>query len=177
MTVESIAFWEIVLDGIALFLCGFTVAYLIKLRRDARNTQEEAGSRKGERFNDILLELIEQSEQTFQRVTDVLQKEREFLQELGGGTPVMAEQLDEDHDVSRSDASRQRGKRDHSRKKGKCHRGREKEVHDRYGEATQLARLGMNEKQIWGKVKLPESEIGLIVDLNTMRKESASQAM
>jgi hypothetical protein len=177
MTVESIVFWEIVLDGIALLLCGVTVAYLIKLRRETRRTLKEAGSGKNERFDDILLALVNQSEQTFQRVTDALQEEREFLQELYGGISMEAEQPGQEDNASGSNGSWGRDNGDRSPRKGKSRRNRQNEAHDWYFEASQLARRGMSKREIAGKVTLPESEIGLIVDLNTMRRGPASQAL
>lgn len=53
MTWQDVAFWELVLDVIALCLCGTAVIALIRQRR----TQPQAAARDQDVFNDVLARL------------------------------------------------------------------------------------------------------------------------
>jgi len=176
MALENIGFWQIIVDGVALCLCGVSIACLIKLRKNMRGRSADAKG-SGERdqaFEDVLMQMVKQSEETFQTVTEALRKECQFLQELMGERPVMHQQPVIANVASLSDASRKRKKPGSSPNKRRKHPEQGSGSDDRYSEATHLARLGHNGKEIREKVSLPANEIELIVDLNKLRGEPCS---
>ena len=81
MTVENIALLEIILDAIALFLGGLSIAGVIVLsRRSKKVPVPNTHDQRKEQFNDLLVDLVQRTERTFQKVTDALREERESLQ-------------------------------------------------------------------------------------------------
>ena len=168
MTLENIALLEVILDAIALFLCGVTIAGVLMLRGRKEKVERTTSVQQSERFNDVLVELVQQTERTFQKVTDALREERELL-ETGSPCPVPSRETAEEapsNVTSLSDGPRRRKNRGPRRGKRKRKTIDDRNSGDRYSKVAELARSGMSEQEIAENVALPRNEIELIMALN-----------
>ena len=168
MTVENVVLLEMILDAVALFLGGMAIAGVLMLRtRRAKVPEVDTQGERTAEFNDMLLDMVLQTERTFQRVTDALREERESLEEASGTTSIQNEMEEPaiSNVTSLSDAPRRRrneGPQEIKRKRSND----EDNTSDRYREVVERARNGMSEQEIIDEVQLPRSEIELIMELN-----------
>ena len=167
MTVEHIALLEMILDAVALFLGGVAIAGVLMLQgRGGRATVLNTDDQRKERFDDLLVDLVEQTERTFQKVTDALRQERESLQKTSDVSLPKQSEVVTSNVTPLADGSRRRRKRGPRRGKRKRSTENEQGADVRYSEVVELTRSGMSEREIVDKVQLPRSEIELIMELN-----------
>jgi hypothetical protein len=168
MTAENIVFLEMILDATALLLGGLSIAGVLLLRgRGERKNVTTAASQPKEQFNDVLVDWVQRTEQTFEKVTEALREEREALQGIRHLASHKAPtEMVTGNVTSLSDASRRREIR-RSRPVDRVEEGHEEPCGDnRYGEVTELAQNGMSEQEIAETINLPRSEVELILALN-----------
>jgi len=145
-------FWELVLDVIALFLCGSVLLHLIRNRtKYNQSLLKESEKEIPNNFNEeIAAQLVkQQSDRSFETISNVIEKERMLLHDL---TPLSAEepvQVQEDFYNKNSMGS------------GDL-------AGDKYDEVSRLADSGWSVKKISERIKIPMGEVELIIKLREL---------
>ena len=145
-------FWELVLDVIALFLCGIVLLHLIRNRGKYNQLLlKKPEKENSNNFNEeVATQLVkQQSDRSFETISNVIEKERMLLHNLN---PLSAEepvQVQEDtYNKNSTGGANLAG--------------------DRYDEVLRLADLGLSAKKISERAKMPVGEVELIVKLKEL---------
>ena len=145
-------FWELVLDVIALFLCGGVLLHLIRNRaKYNQSLLKEPGKENPNDFNkEVATQLVkQQSYKSFETISSAIEKERMLLHNLN---PLSAEepvQVQENlHNENSTGCGNLAG--------------------DKYDEISRLADLGLSPKKISERAKIPMGEVELIVKLKKL---------
>ncbi len=148
----TIEFWKLVLDVIALSLCGITIFYLIRNRSKYNQfLLKESGKGNSNNFNEeVLAQLVKQrSNMPFETISDAIEKERMPLHSLKPLSAKKTGQVQEgSYNKKSSDSDELAG--------------------DEYGEVARLADLGLSVKKISEKANIPKGEIELVVKLKEL---------
>jgi hypothetical protein len=157
MTIELMPLWELVLDGIQVFLCAIILLFLIRNRikhkRLILNTSPNDYA--AEFSSEIRIQHLQQAtEHTFDTIVDAIQQERLALRkyydpqmhgreiETSAVAPPIgintAPSTDEKHDVDASD----------------------------FGEILSLSEKGLSTREISQRVNMPRGEVELVLRLN-----------
>ena len=152
-------FWELVLDVIALFLCGGVLLHLIRNRaKYNQSLLKEPEKENPNNFNEeVAAQLMkQQSERSFETISNAIEKERMLLHKLN---PLAAEEPVKVQDDlytknSYNKNSYNENNTDNSNLAG-----------DKYDEVSRLADLGFSAKKISERTKIPMGEAELIVKL------------
>ena len=189
MEIYTEEFWEILLDVIALCLCGFAILCLRKglmgqgapwtrsffgfrgasrsgsksskksRLKDNENVLKKGANGHFGKLSVVLAQLMRQSEMAFALISDTIRIERELLQEF----------VEKRKGNSGTDclSTQQPGQvEEHCRNKNvRDPRGPDRDS-DQYGEVVKLANLGLGVDEIYERVRIPKGEIELIIKLN-----------
>jgi len=161
----SLSFWEILLDVIGLCLCGITILYLVKNKlKSNQKFLKEKSTENYENFNEVLIQLIKQSEKAFETIADNIKRERLVLQELIGKE---AREKAGPHSLVKAPGQVRR----HFQKRNQKDLRSDDSVGDQYAEVEKLANLGLGSNEIFERVKIPKGEIELIINLKKKNHE------
>jgi hypothetical protein len=189
MEIYTEEFWEILLDVIALCLCGFAVLCLRKglrgqgrpwvgsffgyrgasrsgsksskksMAKDNENVLKKGANGHFGKLNVVLAQLMRQSEMAFALISDTIRIEREVLQEF----------IEKRKGSSGTDclSTQKPGQvEEHCQNKNvRDPRGPDWDS-DQYGEVVKLANSGLGVDEIYERVRIPKGEIELIIKLN-----------
>lgn len=145
-------FWELVLDVIALILCGSVILHLMRNRaKYNQSLLKEPEKENPNNFNEeVAAQLVkQQSDRSFETISNAIEKERMLLHNLN---PLSAEepvQVQENLDNKNST-------------------GGGNLADDKYDEVARLADLGLSPKKISERAKIPMGEVELIVKLKKL---------
>ena len=145
-------FWELVLDVIALFLCGSVLLHLIRNRaKYNQSLLKEPEKEISDNFNEEVAaqSVKQQSDRSFETISNAIEKERMLLDKLN---PVSAEEpvrlQDDLYNKNSTGGGNLAG--------------------DKYDEVSRLADLGLSAKKISERAKIPMGEVELIVKLKEL---------
>ncbi len=159
MALITLEFWELLLDVIGMCICGVTILYLIKNSTGKNKNVFKNGVEKHfGNFSEALLQLVRQSEMAFATMSDTLKIEHKVLREFIGNGEI---KNGRDHlPVEQSNEVPE-----HLQKRVQKGPGGVDYAGDQYGEVVRLANLGMSVNGIYERVRIPKSEIELIIRL------------
>ncbi len=145
-------FWELVLDVIALFLCGIVLLHLIRNRGKYNQLLlKKPEKENSNNFNEeVATQLVkQQSDRSFETISNVIEKERMLLHNLN---PLSAEEpVEVQEDIYNKNST-----------------GGGNVAGDKYDEVSRLADLGLSVKKISERAKIPVGEVELIVKLKEL---------
>jgi len=145
-------FWELVLDVIALFLCGIVLLHLIRNREKYNQSLlKKPEKENSNNFNEeVATQLVkQQSDRFFETISNVIEKERMLLHNLN---PLSAEEpVQVQEDIYNKNST-----------------GGGNVAGDKYDEVSRLADLGLSVKKISERAKMPMGEVELIVKLKEL---------
>lgn len=161
----TINFWEILLDVIALCLCGATVFYFVRNKIKFKQSLLKDGARENfANFNEVLIQLLGQSEMAFESIFDTIKKERRVLQEMiekeikNGENRLLEKELKQ---VEK-----------HLSKKNIKYSDFNTSINESaHEEVAKLADMGLTVKEICERVKIPKGEIELILKFRKLGHE------
>ena len=189
MEIYTEEFWEILLDIVALCLCGFVIlclrkglkaqgkpwirsffgyrrasrsdnkSFVNKRCKDNGNILRQGANRHFGNLSDVLAQLVRQSEMAFAMISDTIKIEREILLEF-----IEKRKINNDIDYLLTENPDQ--VRTHLQKKYIRDLERPNLKNDQYGEVVKLADLGLSVSEIYESVRIPKGEIELIIKLN-----------
>ena len=150
-------FWELVLDVIALLLCGGVLLHLIRNRaKYNQSLLKEPGKENPNNFNEeVPAQLVkQQSDRSFETISNVIEKERMLLHNLN---PLSAEEPVKVQDNLYNKNSYNKNSTNSGNLAG-----------DKYDEVSRLADLGFSAKKISERAKIPIGEAELIIKLKEL---------
>ena len=150
-------FWELVLDVIALFLCGSVLLHLIRNRaKYNQSLLKEPEKEISNNFNEeMTTQLVkQQSDRSFETISNAIEKERMLLHNLN---PLSAEKPVRLQDDLYNKNSYNKNSTGGGNLAG-----------DKYDEVLRLADLGLSAKKISERAKIPMGEVELIVKLREL---------
>jgi len=160
----TIEFWGLLLNAFGICIC--VVAILYMLFRHSRSISSNKDKEPYNNFNNVLLQMIKQSETAFATISDTLKRERMVLK-----AALEKEAKKQINAVSEATAI-EGGRYLPEGIQGNL-------VDDKYAEVARLAKLGLRTKDISEKVELPKGEIDLFIKLrnkdNKFKRESQAQ--
>ena len=155
-------FWGLVLDVIALFLCGSVVLHLIRNRaKYNQSLLKEPGKEDPNNFNEeVATQLVkQQSDRSFETISNAIEKERMLLHNLN---PLSAEE------PVRIQAEEPVRIQDDQNSYNKNSTGDGNSAGDKYDEVSRLVDSGLSAKKISERAKIPMGEVELIVKLKEL---------
>jgi hypothetical protein len=161
MKFEILENWEVIVDGVQIFLCLLVLFFFIRNRQTKKyQTPMNAGRKTGKDFNaHVLTQTIKQQvDRAFASVIEAVALEQERLEKV----------LQDDRPGNDSWEISEYHLR--SRFQDRNERSRETDVVEggekRFERINNLAAGGMNSRQISEELKAPLSEVELILSLN-----------
>lgn len=160
-----IEFWVIILDVIGICFCGITIFYLLKNKISFnKNSLKEEGVENSGNFNELLFQVLGQSEIAFESISDTIKKERRVLQEM------IEKQIKNEGNPLLEKDSKQIKK--NLREKNIKTSDVDNSISDLpHGEVQRLADMGLGVKEISERVKIPKGEIELILKFRRLGHE------
>lgn len=163
MAYSAIKFWEAAIDVTGIVLCCVVILYIIKnmFKRNRKPVKKDIKENIIDFNEQVLIQIIkQQSEKSFKIISDVVKKEYLVFQEITG--EVIRAKKEKPFDKIKSN---QNNARDLNKKKKVHYIAPEK---NHYGQVISMADSGMNAKEISEKLKIPQGEIDLIINLDKM---------
>jgi len=135
MIYYTIEFWELVLDLIALFMCGIIILHLIRNRaKYNQSLLKEPGKENSNDFNEeVAAQLVkQQSDRSFETISNVIEKERMLLHNLMEKQEVIKEKKNAHRAIGRNVSKK---KKEAIKEKKNAHRAIGKNVSKKKKEA------------------------------------------
>jgi hypothetical protein len=162
MVVEILNNWEIIIDGVQVFLCLLILFYLFRNRSKKKDrVLKTTGIEPGQDFNaHVLTQTIKQQvDRSFASVIDTIAAEQERLE-----SALQYERLNKDAwDISEFHLRSRLSDRNEGTRKSDYTNAREK----RHERIQDLAAGGLSTRQISEELKAPLGEVELVLSLNS----------
>ena len=164
MTILMLPLWELVLDGTQIFLCAITILFLlhtkIKYKRWILTPPSEANA-DAFSIEMHVQNLKQQTEQTLDKIIDVINQEREALQ-------AHYDLADDKHEIKAS------ALKPSARIKTAAQADHNSDADagiTNFGEILELSGKGLSTREISQRVNMPRGEVELILRLNKQDAE------